>query len=128
MIELNKLTLKYKALFVIDGKPAQSLSKDSVPDTLTFRPAIDWKQLREKYACFGDDVLCIFNGADSRASDWKESELAPPENGEVESGANQGPTAGEDGLERAGDNILVMDSSANYLDTQKVWLLIGAFS
>ena len=99
MIELNKLTLKYKALFVIDGKPAQSLSKDSVPDTLTFRPAIDWKQLREKYACFSDDVLCIFNGADSRASDRKEHELALSENSDVDSGTNQRPTAGDDDSE-----------------------------
>ena len=122
MIELNKLTLKYKALFVIDGKSAHSLSKNSVPDTLTFRPAIDWVQLREKYSHFSDDVLCIFNGADARALDRREHGIASAENKDVEAGPI------EDESDRTGDNILVMDSSANYLDTQKVWLMIGAFS
>ena len=68
MMELNKLTLKYKALIVIDGKPAQSLSKNSIPDTLTFRPEIDWQKLSEKYSKFNEDVLCIFNGGEVKSS------------------------------------------------------------
>ena len=30
--------------------------------------------------------------------------------------------------ENSSGNIMFMDSSANYLDTQRIWLMIGAFS
>ena len=63
MIELNKLTLQYKALFEVDDQLAPNLSKY----ILIYNNILQGQRwfglisgLRKR--SFGDDVLCIFNG------------------------------------------------------------------
>ena len=134
-MELNKLTLKYKALFVIDGLPL-SLSKNPVPDKLTFRPEVDWQKLIGKYSQFDEDILCIFNGATkSQQASHSEAKHLDSQNGKDPASEdnevnNDGSNleAMEDKKDTESENLLFMDSSANFLDTQKIWLLIGAFS